>query len=231
MELPPTPPSVVPAPKPKRPLWQLIAAGTAGLLVLCCLGSVVIGALAPKAPAQASGPTVQAVFSTIDAGLKVDATDVPIRTQTAAPTETAAPEPTATQPPEPTAPPTVGSRVEAGDQALTVMGVSRATKLGEFFKAGAGKVYVVVDVVIEATNDKADYNPFYFKVKDSEGREYNVGIGADDSLKSGELAAGEKVRGNVAFEVPEGATGLVLNYKPLILFDNRDAIRIALPDA
>lgn len=209
----------VPPARPKRPLWQLIAAGVAGLLVLCCLGSVVLSALGrPVAGTQAIAPTPQAQA----------ATALP---PTVAPTDTPAPEATATVPPEPTAPPTVGSRVEAGDQALTVVGVSRAAKLGQFFTAEAGKEYVIVDVLIDAMGDKAAYNLLYFKVKDADGREYTPAIGADDGLNSGELPKGDKVRGNVAFQVPAGATGLVLSYKPLIMFDGRDAIRIALPDA
>ena len=122
-----------------------------------------------------------------------------------------------------------GERVEAGGIALTVVGVERLPSLNEFMKAGTGKTYLVVDVVIEATTrDKAPYNPFYFKVKDSEGFEATAGLGGNDSLKSGELAKGEKVRGKVTFEIAEGARGLVLSYQPLVLLGGYEPIRVAL---
>lgn len=45
--------------------------------------------------------------------------------------------------------------------------------------------------------------------------------------KTGDLAKGEKARGNVAFEVKTAAKGLVLECKPLIV-GAADAIRVAL---
>jgi len=41
------------------------------------------------------------------------------------------------------------------------------------------------------------------------------------------LAAGDKARGTVAFEVKQGLQGLVLQYQPIV-FGASDAIRVAL---
>lgn len=148
----------------------------------------------------------------------------------AAPTAVAAP----TSAPEPTAVPAatvgkVGDRVELNGTALTVVKVSKADKIGTFQKAKAGNVFVLAEVVIENVDqDEIPYNPFYFKVKDADGFEYNAGISiADQSLKSGKLAKGDKARGIVLFEVKEGAAGLVMEYKP-IRIGGGDAIKIAL---
>ena len=96
-------------------------------------------------------------------------------------------------------------------------------------QAKAGNVFLVAEVLIENSGSaKAPYNPLYFTVKDGDGFEYNAALVAgDNSLKSGELAQGEKARGVVAFEVKQAATGLVLSYKPLV-FGASDAIRVAL---
>ena len=124
----------------------------------------------------------------------------------------------------------IGDRIEANGAALTVIKAERKDALSDFQKAKAGNVFVVVEVLIEnAGTAKAPYNPFYFTIKDGDGFESNAALGTDDqALKSGELGAGEKARGVVAFEVKRDAKGLVLQYKPLV-FGAGDAIRVALP--
>ena len=124
---------------------------------------------------------------------------------------------------------TVGERVEQNGVALTVVKTDQRAELDQFQKAKAGNVFLVVEVLIENSGaTKAPYNPLYFTVKDGDGFEYNAALVAgDNSLKSGELAQGEKARGVVAFEVKENAKGLVLSYKPLV-FGADEAIRVAL---
>lgn len=97
-------------------------------------------------------------------------------------------------------------------------------------KAKPGRTYVVIDVQIESPGrDKSPYNPLYFKVRDGDGYEYTGSlIGADNGLKSGELAQGERVRGTVSFDVPSEAKGLVVSYQPLVLFGGYQVIRVQL---
>jgi uncharacterized protein DUF4352 len=204
-----------------------------GLLVVCC----VIGILVPKrtpAPA-ATQPTAATAALVADQPTTVPE---PTAAPAAAEEPTAAPEPTdaptaAPVPTEPPAPPSiagVGDRVEANGMALTVLKVDQVKEIGKFQKAKAGNVFVLAEVVIENIDqDEIPYNPFYFKVKDADGFEYNVTINtADQSLKSGKLTKGDKARGSVVFEVKEGATGLVMQYKPIVLFSGDEAIKIKL---
>lgn len=123
----------------------------------------------------------------------------------------------------------VGDRIEQGGTALTVVSVDRKAEISDFQKAKAGNMFVLAEVLIENTGtDKIPYNLFYFKVKDSEGFEESATLYTGDSgFQSGELTAGEKARGIVAFEVKEAARGLVLSYKPLT-FGADDPIRVAL---
>jgi hypothetical protein len=123
----------------------------------------------------------------------------------------------------------VGDRVEANGVALTVVKVEKATQISDFQKAEEGKTFVIAEVLIEnVSTDTAPYNPLYFKVKDSEGFEENSSLmTGDGALKSGELAKGEKARGNVAFQVKAEAAGLVMEYKPLVV-GNVVPIRVAL---
>ena len=133
----------------------------------------------------------------------------------------------------PTAAPTrvgaIGERVEQNGVALTVIKMEQKAEIDQFQKATTGNVFLVAEVLIENSGvAKAPYNPLYFTVKDGDGFEYNAALVAgDSSLKSGELAQGEKARGVVAFEVKQDAKGIVLSYKPLV-FGADEAIRVAL---
>jgi hypothetical protein len=124
----------------------------------------------------------------------------------------------------------VGQRIESAGIALTVNSAEQKENAGQFLQAKPGRVYLVTDVTLEnATRDTAPYNPLYFKVKDSDGFEYNGSlIGDDRSLKAGELATGEKARGTVAFDVPANAKELVLSYQPMVLFGGYQVLRVAL---
>lgn len=75
-------------------------------------------------------------------------------------------------------------------------------------KPDAGNVYVAVLVKITAVED-ADYSPYYAKVRDGDGFEYDFLIvpAKKPSLSAGELAPGKSVQGWVTFEVPKGSTG------------------------
>jgi len=127
----------------------------------------------------------------------------------------------------------VGDRVESGGIALTLNSVSTATRIDDLWTPDDGNVFVVVDVTVENVDrDSAAYNPLYFSIKDSDGFEYTTAIAAPDpTLKSGDLPLGDKTRGNVAFELKEGATGLVMSYEPLVLLGGYQEIRFNLGDA
>lgn len=232
----PAPPPVVP-PR-SRPAWLLpVIGGVVGLCVVCGI----IGALtnANRPPAT---PTVAGVAQASTATLAppggptatVPAAAATNTTAPAAPTDTTAP-PTNTVP-APTDTPaaasmgTVGERQEAAGIALTVNKVSTATNINDLLKPKAGNVFLVTDVTVEnISQDKVPYNPLYFKVKDADGFEYNASfLGPDPSLKSGDLAKGEKVRGNVAFEVPKAGKGFVLTFEPLVLFSGFEPIQVDL---
>lgn len=123
----------------------------------------------------------------------------------------------------------VGDRVEANGVALTVVKVEKVEQISDFQKAEEGKTFVVAEVLIENVSaDTAPYNPLYFSVKDSEGFEENSSLmTGNGALKSGDLAKGDKARGNVAFQVKAEAAGLVMEYKPLVI-GNVVPIRVAL---
>ena len=129
-----------------------------------------------------------------------------------------------------TAPAKINERAESGGLALSVVKATRQTAIGILQEADKDQTFLVAEVVLETTDrDEARYRPADFRVKDSSGVEYDATLNtARNSLKSGKLAKGEKVRCTVAFQIPKDAKGLVLSYNPFPLMGGFKPIRVAL---
>jgi hypothetical protein len=162
-------------------------------------------------------------------GLHISIEDAQLSTEASSASDTQQPSPTDISSPA-TNIGKIGERVEASGIAITVKGISRANTLLDVMKPKSGNVFLIIDVLIEnvSRDEKAPYNPLYFKIKDSEGFEYDITfVSPDPSLSSGELIKGDKARGNIAIEIKANATGLILTYKP-ITFDDYTPISINL---
>jgi hypothetical protein len=111
----------------------------------------------------------------------------------------------------------VGEAVQLGKNVLTVTKVEKSNGT-EFDTPQQGKEYVIVTVQIQNAGDQnISYNPFDFKIANSQGQIRDMGfttVNSDTSLQSGELAPGGSVSGTIAFEEPVGDIGLQLQYSP-----------------
>jgi hypothetical protein len=119
----------------------------------------------------------------------------------------------------------VGETASFGDKSLTVTKVQRNYDTGnQFAQPESGKEFVIVTVKITNNSDSTlDYNTFEFKMQDSDGVQQNEALTAlsEGKLDSGSLAAGGKVTGKLAYEVPKGDKGLKLLYQSFSFFDNK----------
>jgi hypothetical protein len=124
----------------------------------------------------------------------------------------------------------VGERTEAGGIALTIESVTRQGGLGKFVVAKEGNEFVVITVVIETTGrDYAPYHWAFFTAKDNQGVQYKATRNPfEGGLRNYELPKGDKIRGEVAFEVKEGTGGLVVTYEPTIAGEGYQAVRVVL---
>ena len=109
-----------------------------------------------------------------------------------------------------------GEQAILGNGAITVTNVERSQG-SEYSKPKSGKEYVVVSLKIENKGkDNLSYNPFYFKMQNSQGQQEDytitMGVNDDTQLNSGELIPGGSVEGTLVFEEPKGDTGLILIY-------------------
>ncbi|MEW6423670.1 MAG: DUF4352 domain-containing protein [Bacillota bacterium] len=127
--------------------------------------------------------------------------------------DTAAPKP---QPPKTFS---IGEQIKMGGLVLTVNGV-RESKGNQFIQPKEGHIYKIVDVTLENIGEKpaAISSLMMFSLTDSEGYRYNVTIGPEKKGNvDGELHPGQKMRGELVFEVPTKATGLQLLFEPNVL--------------
>ena len=115
------------------------------------------------------------------------------------------PPPTPTPPSSPTA---IGTTVGVGGSSYTLNEVRDPAPAG-IFGVNEGRRLVALDITQAGIRDGDSYSPLHFAIQDTDGYVYTPGFGGADVgplLESGELAAGQIVRGWVVFELLEAAT-------------------------
>lgn len=124
------------------------------------------------------------------------------------------------------------------DETVTYKGVNysitNVTKSTgtEFDTPKEGHEYVIVTVKIENnSSEKISYNPYDWKMENSNGQEETTTfttIDSDTALSSGDLNAGGVKEGTIAFEQPTEDNGLKLNYYANSVFDKEASFKIKL---
>lgn len=84
--------------------------------------------------------------------------------------------------------------------------------------------YLLLDVLWETEEGVTSSNPLYFKAKDTDGRQADLSMFADDQLGSGEVPVGDKARGFVAFDVAPGPITVIIT-NPIL----QEVARIEVP--
>lgn len=108
----------------------------------------------------------------------------------------------------------VGDIVEIGDLTLVVNEVTSPAG-DDFNKPDAGNKFVVVDVTLQnkGSETRAISSMLQMHLKDATGQRYDLdlmaSVASGGTTPDGEIAAGEKIRGQVGFQIPEDAQGLV----------------------
>ncbi|MBE3556580.1 MAG: DUF4352 domain-containing protein [Firmicutes bacterium] len=113
----------------------------------------------------------------------------------------------------------IGDHVKMGDLVLTVNS-ARQSSGSEFDQPQSGHVYEIVNATLENTGQKSEAisSLAMFSLKDSEGYKYSITFVSDAKGQlDGELAPGDKMRGELAFEIPKTAKGLQLLFEPNIV--------------
>lgn len=111
----------------------------------------------------------------------------------------------------------IGDEVELDGQVVEVTEIEKSSG-DDFEKPKDGNEFVIVHVSIENNgDDEISYNPFNFKMQNSNGQIEDQGltiIDSDTALSSGDLAPGGDVSGTLAFEQEIDDDGLELIFEP-----------------
>jgi hypothetical protein len=124
--------------------------------------------------------------------------------------------PQATQKPTATPAPTqeiagVGYYIEWTDMKVSLLEAIVYTDHSEYSGPDKGFKYVSVLVEYEALVDDVSYNPFYWRVVDSQSYGYDYyWMGKEPALGYNDLKAGRKAKGWLTFQVPEAETTFYL---------------------
>jgi hypothetical protein len=104
---------------------------------------------------------------------------------------------------------------------------------GSIFKPHAGNRFFVVDITQIGTAEGDPYNPFYFHVQTSDSFVYSCsGLGAPEpGFTSGDMHAGQRIRGYVACELPIGATVVSVRADPNVFGADVEIADLALGTA
>jgi hypothetical protein len=129
---------------------------------------------------------------------------------------------------------TVGDVIEARGMWMIVNEVRfiEADEV-EFFGPDAGNRFVIVDVTFENRSGSSKHlsSLLQTELRDDSGQRYTTDImavmAAGGSTLDGEVAAGDRLRGQAGFQVPVDATGLVFYYDAAI-FGMGQQVRVAL---
>jgi len=122
----------------------------------------------------------------------------------------------------------IGDSIKAGNLIFTVNS-TRTDEGSDFIKPKDGHIYHIVDVTVENAGDKSESVSSFimFKLFDSDGYNYNITIGPETKGSvDGEISAGRKLRGELAFEVPEDAKGLELVIEPSLFSSGQIIIEL-----
>ena len=110
----------------------------------------------------------------------------------------------------------VGDQIKSGDFVFSVNSVSKDQGTA-YVKPTAGSIYIIPNVTIQnnGKTKSAVSTLLQMYIKDSEGNKYSPALTTNATGKvDGELLAGDKVKGDVGFEVPLSATGLKFYFTP-----------------
>lgn len=108
----------------------------------------------------------------------------------------------------------LGDAFEGYGYALTGVSVHDPAEPGLIYSPKEGTKLVAVEIIVSnISGDMLGVNPLNATLVDSEGFTYQTELGGvDEQIPTLDIFAGEKVRGFIAFQVPENATPASIKY-------------------
>lgn len=172
---------------------------------------LVLAAIACNGSSKSTPEKIDPVEATVSAGIK----------------QTQLSESASAQPQDPVTEPTatvivpqryaVGDIVKVGDIQIVINEVKEISGT-DFFMPNEGNRFIIIDVTMEnlGTEDHAASSLMEYTLKDDTGQEYSESVSAEvasgGKSPGGTILPGDKLRGQIGYEIPISATGFVLTY-------------------
>lgn len=222
-------PSIPQSPPPKKRMStgsKVALAFISALLAVCLLIVVVIEAQpsAPQFSAADQNATATANAASI-AATNAAALDATANAQLSADlTEQAnAPTPVPTTPVASTG---VGSAQSSGAWTITVNSI-KPTSGGPYDSAPkAGDLYILINfTALNAGTSAQDMSPIYFTLRDDQGDTFDLAYITVPSDPRGTVVSGQKLRGDLSYEIPKSLHSLTLQFDSPDDFDNSQVVQ------
>ncbi len=190
------------------------------IFILAIIIAIASTSAAPPVPdlnATATAKTL-ANNATVSAGLTAITSD---QTQTAM-TPTAIP----TTPVSTTSQTGVGSTQTSGIWTNTVNSIKTVVSSNEFEVPKAGDEFIAINFTAVNTDTAAhEMNPFYFTLRDDSGASYNFNPLTIAANPDGTVVGGQKLRGDLTYEIPKSIHSLTLQFDTPDDLDNSQIIQ------
>jgi Domain of unknown function (DUF4352) len=214
----PTPVVSPPMPPPKKRMrrTEKIALGLIGSLVLVVVVAVAI-IFATAGASQVVNPPIadQNTIATANANNVADANAAASATASENLTATANTAFEATASAQITSTPQndIGSSKQSGPWSITVNSVKPTVSDNQFEVPKPGNQFVLINFTALNTESAAhDMNPYYFTLRDDQGNSYDLTALTVASSAEGTVVGGQKLRGDLAYELPKTLHSLVLQF-------------------
>jgi hypothetical protein len=195
--------------KKKKMMWT-----SAKIPVLVALAVIVTG-LACGASSATEAPVVSTATSDTQPAEVEESTTAPQPPTKALPTSAPAAE-------------FLGDTAYSSGYSLTAVSAEDPAKPGTFYQPSGGQRLVAIDVVVgNVSGDPLSVNPLNAILIDQEGFTYQPELaGRDGQIATVDAFPGERVRGWIAFEIPEAATVSSVRYSSSLF--SSDFIEVGL---
>ena len=122
----------------------------------------------------------------------------------------------------------VGDTIQLKNYKVTVNGL-RTGMGNDFWKPKDGNEFLYIDCTVENTSDKeqAVSSIMMFKVVDGDGRSLSQSLAPDaNGQLDGSVGVGRKIAGEYVVEVPQGKTGLELEFDGSLLTTEKMIVKL-----
>src|SRR5713101_5444617 len=136
------------------------------------------------------------------------------------------PSSTPTVTPYPTPQTGIGGTQQSGPWSITINSIKPTVSDNQFEVPKAGNQFVLVNFTAQNTSGGAeDMNPYYFTLRDSQGTTYDLTALTVASSPEGTVLPGQKLRGDLSYELPKSLHDVTLQFDTPSDIDNSQVVQ------